>query len=183
MTLCFLRGSLRCEGDREVQILIDVVKKTKIQRRFWHGRSCVVRNNSIKRKKFGAFNTRNIFARVAKILYRCSSRKWTAIKNLQRNYLKGRILLQANNKLLVSPLQLLSGSIIILSPAFKVCIQDSILHNNYGDVFEQLARYTMRYQESNLPLGLYSPLTSANNRILNLLTLFLYSILTLLFLS
>ena len=76
---------------------------------------------------------------MAKILYRSSSRQWTAIKNLQWNYLKGRILLQANNKLLVSPLQLLSGSIIILSPAFKVCIQDSILHNNYGGVFEQLA--------------------------------------------
>ena len=91
--------------------------------------------------------------------------------------------MQANNKLLVSRPQLLSGSIIILSRAFKVCIQDSILYNNYGGVFEQLPRYTMRYQESNLPLGLYSPLTSANNRILNLLTLLLYSILTLLFLS
>ena len=52
-------------------------------------------------------------------------------------------------------------------------------YNNYGGVFEQLARYTIKYQESNLPLGLYSPLTSANNRILNLLTLLLYSILTL----
>ena len=41
-------------------------------------------------------------------------------------------------------------------------------YNNYGGVFEQLARYTIKYQESNLPLGLYSPLTSANNRILNL---------------
>ena len=138
MTLCFLGGSLRCEGDRKVQILIDVVKKPKIQRRFWHGRSCVF-ETTLKRKKFGAFNTRNTFPRVAKILYRSSSRQWTAIKNLQWNYLKGRILLQANNKLLVSPLQLLSGSIIILSPAFKVCIQDSILHNNYGGVCEQLA--------------------------------------------
>ena len=101
-------------------------KKPKIQRRFWHGRSCVF-ETTLKRKKFGAFNTRNTFPRVAKILYRSSSRQWTAIKNLQWNYLKGRILLQANNKLLVSPLQLLSGSIIILSPAFKVCIQDSIL--------------------------------------------------------
>ena len=41
-------------------------------------------------------------------------------------------------------------------------------YNNYGGVFEQLARYAIKYQESNLPLGLYSPLTSANNRILNL---------------
>ena len=30
-------------------------------------------------------------------------------------------------------------------------------------VFEQLACYTMRYQESDLHLGLYSSLTSANN--------------------
>ena len=48
-------------------------------------------------------------------------------------------------------------------------------------VFEQLARYTIRYQESDLHLGLYSSLTSANN--LNLLTLLLYSILTLLLLT
>ena len=39
-------------------------------------------------------------------------------------------------------------------------------------VFEQLARYTMRYQESDLHLGLYSSLTSANN-------LYLFSLLTL----
>ena len=38
-----------------------------------------------------------------------------------------------------------------------------------GGVFEQLARYTTRYQESDLHLGLYSSLTSANN--LNLPTL------------
>ena len=48
-------------------------------------------------------------------------------------------------------------------------------------VFEQLARYTIRYQESDLHLGLYSSLTSANN--LNLLTLLLCSILTLLLLT
>ena len=48
-------------------------------------------------------------------------------------------------------------------------------------VFEQLARYMIRYQESDLHLGLYSSLTSANN--LNLLTLLLYSILTLLLLT
>jgi len=35
-------------------------------------------------------------------------------------------------------------------------------------VFEPLARYTMRYQESNLHLGLYSSFTSANNHNLNL---------------
>ena len=46
-----------------------------------------------------------------------------------------------------------------------------ILYNNRGGVFEQLARYTIRYQESNLHLGLYcSSLTSANNLNLNLLT-------------
>ena len=38
----------------------------------------------------------------------------------------------------------------------------------------------LRYQESDLHLGLYSSLTSANNLNLNLLTFFLYSILTLL---
>ena len=38
----------------------------------------------------------------------------------------------------------------------------------------------LRYQESGLHLGLYSSLTSANNLNLNLLTLLLYSILTLL---
>ena len=41
-------------------------------------------------------------------------------------------------------------------------------------VFEQLARYTMRYQESDLHLGLYSSLTSANN--LNLFTLLTLSL-------
>ena len=45
-----------------------------------------------------------------------------------------------------------------------------------GGVFEQLAPYTMRYQESDLHLGLYSPLTSANNLNLpTLLTLFYFS--------
>ena len=49
-----------------------------------------------------------------------------------------------------------------------------------GGVFEQLARYTarytMRYQESDLHLGLYSSLTSANNLNLpTLLTLFYFS--------
>ena len=45
--------------------------------------------------------------------------------------------------------------------------------------FEQLARYTVRYQESDLHLGLHSSLNSANNlNNLNLLTL-----LTLLLLS
>ena len=39
-------------------------------------------------------------------------------------------------------------------------------------MFEQLARYTMRYQESDLHLGLSSSLTSANDP--NLLTLLLY---------
>ena len=46
----------------------------------------------------------------------------------------------------------------------------------WGGVFEQLARYTMRYHESDLHLGLYSSLTSANS--LNrptLLTLFYFS--------
>ena len=43
-------------------------------------------------------------------------------------------------------------------------------------MFEQLARYTMRYQESDLHLGLYSSLTSANNLNLpTLLTLFYFS--------
>ena len=46
-------------------------------------------------------------------------------------------------------------------------------------MFQQFARYTMRYQESNLHLDLHSPLTSANNLNLDLL----YSILTLLLLS
>ena len=45
-----------------------------------------------------------------------------------------------------------------------------------GGVFEQLARYTMRYQESDLHLGLYSSLTSANNiNLPTLLTLFYFS--------
>ena len=39
---------------------------------------------------------------------------------------------------------------------------------------EQLARYTMRYQESDLHLGIYSSLTSASN--LNLLTLLTLSL-------
>ena len=39
-------------------------------------------------------------------------------------------------------------------------------------VFEQLARYTMRYQESDLHLGLSSSLTSTNS-------LYLFSLLTL----
>ena len=43
-------------------------------------------------------------------------------------------------------------------------------------MFEQLARYTMRYQESDLHLGLYSSLTSANSLNLpTLLTLFYFS--------
>ena len=55
---------------------------------------------------------------------------------------------------------------------------DWALNFNCGGVVEQLARYTMRYQESDLHLGLSSSLTSANNP--NRLTLLLYSILTLL---
>ena len=53
-----------------------------------------------------------------------------------------------------------------------------MLNFNCGGVFEQLARYTMRYQESDSHLGLSSSLTSANDA--NRLTLLLYSILTLL---
>ena len=41
-------------------------------------------------------------------------------------------------------------------------------------MFEHLARYTMRYQESDLHLGIYSSLTSASN--LNLLTLLTLSL-------
>ena len=45
-----------------------------------------------------------------------------------------------------------------------------------GGTFEQLARYTMRYQVSDLHLGLYSSLTSANNiNLPTLLTLFYFS--------
>ena len=45
-----------------------------------------------------------------------------------------------------------------------------------GGVIEQVARSTMRYQESDLHLGLYSSLTSANNLNLpTLLTLFYFS--------
>ena len=46
--LCFLRGSLRCiKGEKAkkaplLQILIDVVEKHKIQRRFWHRKSGVI---------------------------------------------------------------------------------------------------------------------------------------------
>ena len=48
--------------------------------------------------------------------------------------------------------------------------------NYCGVVFEQLARYTMRYQESDLHLGLYSSLTSANNlNFPTLVTLFYFS--------
>ena len=46
----------------------------------------------------------------------------------------------------------------------------------WGGMFEQLARYTMRYQESNLHLGHYSSLTSANNlNLATLLTFFYFS--------
>ena len=41
-------------------------------------------------------------------------------------------------------------------------------------MFEQLARCTMRYQESDLHLGIYSSLTSVSN--LNLLTLLTLSL-------
>ena len=41
-----------------------------------------------------------------------------------------------------------------------------------GDVFEQLLRYTVRYQESDLYLGLYSCLTSANNQLILIFLLF-----------
>ena len=45
-----------------------------------------------------------------------------------------------------------------------------------GGVFEQLAGYAMRYQVSDLHLGLYSSFTSANNLNLPiLLTLFYFS--------
>ena len=54
-------------------------------------------------------------------------------------------------------------------------------YNFCRGVLEQLARYMIRYQESDLHLGLYSSLTSANNlNLLALLTLFYFS--TLLFL-
>ena len=47
---------------------------------------------------------------------------------------------------------------------------------NCGGVFEQLSRYTMRHQECDFHLGLYSSLTSANNLNLpTLLTLFYFS--------
>ena len=47
-TFRFLRGSLRCiKGEKAkkaplLQILIDVVEKHKIQRRFWHRKSGVI---------------------------------------------------------------------------------------------------------------------------------------------
>ena len=46
-TFCFLRGSLRCKGEKAKKvllllILIDVVEKHKIQRRVWHRRSGVI---------------------------------------------------------------------------------------------------------------------------------------------
>ena len=45
-----------------------------------------------------------------------------------------------------------------------------------GGVFEQLARYTMRYKESDSHLSLYSSLSSASNLNLpTLLTLFYFS--------
>ena len=37
------------------------------------------------------------------------------------------------------------------------------LNETCGGVFQQLARYTMRYQESDLHLGLYSSLNSFTN--------------------
>ena len=56
-----------------------------------------------------------------------------------------------------------------------------ILQGGYtycGGVFEQLARYTVRYQESDLHPGIYSSLTSADNLNLPTLpTLFYFSIL------
>ena len=51
----------------------------------------------------------------------------------------------------------------------------SFLHYKYYvGVFEQLARYTLRQQESDLHLGLYSSLSTANN--LNLPTLSYFSL-------
>ena len=44
----------------------------------------------------------------------------------------------------------------------------------HGGVFDQLARYTMAYQESDLHLGLLSSLTSANNLNPTLVTLFYF---------
>ena len=41
------------------------------------------------------------------------------------------------------------------------------LLDEWGGVFKQLARYTMKYQESDLHLGLYSSLTSANNNVVS----------------
>ena len=51
---------------------------------------------------------------------------------------------------------------------------ETVLLNNCGGVFEQLARYTMRYGESDLHLGVYSSLTSADK--LNLPTPFYFSL-------
>ena len=51
--------------------------------------------------------------------------------------------------------------------------------NTYcGGVFEQLARYTMRYKESDLYLGLYSSYCSYNFCLLYFYSTFLYSLLT-----
>ena len=52
MTLCFLGGSLRCEGGREVQILIDVVK-TQNSKTFLTWQVVCIRNNSKNKKNSG----------------------------------------------------------------------------------------------------------------------------------
>ena len=74
-----------------------------------------------KEEKFGALNTTNIFARVAKILYRSSSRQWNNWKSRMKllkstNYY---FFFQANYKHSVSPPKLLNGSIVMLSSCFK----------------------------------------------------------------
>ena len=45
MTFCFLRGSLRCKGEKgKKAAAFSDFEKHKIQRRFWHRRSGVIQN-------------------------------------------------------------------------------------------------------------------------------------------
>lgn len=97
-----------------------------------------------KEEKFGALNTTNIFARVAKIVLGSET-----IGNLEWNYLKVRIFFffQANYKHSVSPPKLLNGSIVMLSSCFKeYTCKIPILYLNaqilkYGIVYESPGPY------------------------------------------
>ena len=114
-----------------------------------------------KKQKFGVLNTRNInFARVAKIYIVVVLGSELQLKSTME------LLKRTNSYSVANELQAVGVSSKSLEWLYASKIP--ILYNNRGGVFEPLARYAMRYQESNLHLGLYSSFTSANNLNLNL---------------